>query len=215
MGHKENIAPKRKRGIETQEKIFETAANLFARDGYDNVPIRKIASVIGIKESSIYNHFDSKGSILDNLFEYFSNELLKSRPTDEELENMMAYLSAEEILKNIIIRIGHRNDNVLDHIATIVFVERFRNKQAAKLYFDLIMEEQCVFYSKVFTLMKEKGLVALPEDDINEIAVQYNYVLVALTNEYAMAKNGLAEPLAIVKKMMDTTSFFVRKLTKG
>lgn len=215
MGLKENNTPKRRRGIETQEKIFETAAKLFARDGYDNVPIRKIASVIGIKESSIYNHFNSKGSILDNLFEYFSKELLKSRPNVEELENMMAYLSAEEILKNIIIRIGHRNENVLDHIATIIFVERFRNKQAAKLYFGLIIEEQSLFYSKVFTLMKEKGLVTLPADDVNELAVQYNYVLVALANEYAMAKNGLAEPLVIVKKMMDTASFFAQKLTKG
>ncbi|TCK89151.1 TetR family transcriptional regulator [Natranaerovirga hydrolytica] len=215
MSPKENIPLKRRRGIETQEKIFETAANLFARDGYDNVPIRKIASVIGIKESSIYNHFDSKSSILDNLFEYFSKELLKSRPTDEELESMMAYLSAEEILKNIIIRMGHQNEKVLDHIASIIFVERFRNTQAAKLYFKLIIEEQSEFYSKVFRLMKEKGLAVLPEDDINKLAVQYNYVLVALANEYAMAKNGLAEPLDIVKKMMDTASFFVQKLTKG
>ncbi|WP_051533956.1 TetR/AcrR family transcriptional regulator [Desulfitibacter alkalitolerans] len=214
MGHKENIAPKRKKGIETQEKIFEAAANLFARDGYDNVSIRKIASAIGIKESSIYNHFDSKGSILANLFEYFSKELLRTRPTDDELEKMMAYLSAEEILKNVIIRIGHQNKNVLDHIATIIFIERFRNEQAARLYFDLILEEQNEFYSKVFTLMKKRGLVALPEDDVDKIAVQYNYVLVALANEYAMAKNGFADPLTIIKKMMDTTSFFVQKLTK-
>jgi AcrR family transcriptional regulator len=203
---------KRKKGIETQENILKASALLFAEEGYDNVSIRQIASAVNIKESSIYNHFDSKESILKSLFHYFSNEVANARPGNEELEVLMTYMSPEEILKNMIFRVGQKIDKTLDCIATIIFVERFRHKDAAELYFNLIIEEQTDFYIRLFKLMGEKRLITLPVNECKEIAVQYNYVLVALANEFSMAKNGMADPMLIVKKMIEAASFFSKKL---
>ena len=50
--------------MNNKEKIFEKSIALFSEYGYDGVSIRKIASAVGIKESSIYNHYKSKESIL-------------------------------------------------------------------------------------------------------------------------------------------------------
>ena len=50
----------------TKEKIFEVSIDLFSQYGYDGVSIRQIAKEVGIKESSIYNHYPSKESILDD-----------------------------------------------------------------------------------------------------------------------------------------------------
>lgn len=49
----------------TKEKITETALDLFSQRGYDGVSVRDIARAVGIRESSIYNHFQSKRAVFD------------------------------------------------------------------------------------------------------------------------------------------------------
>ena len=208
MENKQNSGVKRRRGLETQESIFKISAALFAQKGYDAVTVREIASASKIKESSIYNHFESKAAILTSLFDFFSQEVAKARLSDAELESLMAFMSGEEILKQLIVRMGQREEPTLDYVATIIFTERFRNKDAANLYFDWMIESQWDYYTTVFALMNSKGLISCPEDRVRDIASQYNYVLVALATEYAMAKNGMVDGVEAIKKMMATASFF-------
>lgn len=54
----------------TKEKILETALELFSQRGYDGVSVRDIAREVGIRESSIYNHFDSKRAIFDGIVDF-------------------------------------------------------------------------------------------------------------------------------------------------
>ena len=55
----------------TKEKILCTALELFSQRGYDGVSVRDIARAVGIRESSIYNHFKSKQAIFDGIVEFF------------------------------------------------------------------------------------------------------------------------------------------------
>ena len=41
----------------TKERIRYEALNLFSEKGFDTVSVRDIASAVGIKESSLYNHY--------------------------------------------------------------------------------------------------------------------------------------------------------------
>jgi len=54
----------------TKEKIIETALELFSLRGYDGVSVRDIARAVGIRESSLYNHFESKRAIFDGIVDY-------------------------------------------------------------------------------------------------------------------------------------------------
>jgi len=54
----------------TREKIVETALELFSRRGYDGVSMRDIARTVGIRESSLYNHFESKRAIFDEIVDF-------------------------------------------------------------------------------------------------------------------------------------------------
>ena len=54
----------------TKEKITETALELFSRRGYDGVSVRDIARAVGIRESSLYNHFESKRAIFDGIVDF-------------------------------------------------------------------------------------------------------------------------------------------------
>lgn len=205
---------KQQRGLKTKEKIFRNAAKLFAEKGYEAVSIRKISSAVNIKESSIYNHYNNKISILENLFDYFSNEINEAKPTMEEINTLTSVMSAEEILKHIIIEFGQSIDDTLDHIATIVYIERFRNQNAAKVYFEVIVDEQVKYYTEVFALLIQKGLLHPCGLNEKQIAVQFNMIIVTLTNEYAMAKNNMADPTEIIAKMMESVSVFIKQFNQ-
>ena len=56
----------------TKQKILECAIDLFAMKGYTETTIRELAAAVGVKESSIYNHFPSKNAILEYILEEYS-----------------------------------------------------------------------------------------------------------------------------------------------
>ena len=72
----------------TKEKIFDASLDLFSQKGFDAVSVREIAREVGIRESSIYNHYKNKEAILDAIMEYFMSEL-QSGPPEEEMDKLM------------------------------------------------------------------------------------------------------------------------------
>ena len=60
-----------------KEEIIRIAAKLFKEKGYSAVTMRDLASVMGIKAASLYNHINSKRDILDaiifSIAEEFTN----------------------------------------------------------------------------------------------------------------------------------------------
>ncbi|MFF8840968.1 TetR/AcrR family transcriptional regulator [Streptomyces sp. NPDC015130] len=60
---------------ERRHELLATAAEVFAAQGYDATTVRKIADAAGILAGSLYYHFDSKESMLDEILSGFLNEL--------------------------------------------------------------------------------------------------------------------------------------------
>ncbi|TME00650.1 MAG: TetR/AcrR family transcriptional regulator [Chloroflexi bacterium] len=54
---------------QTRDAILDTALELFAAQGFAGTSLRQIAHAIGISESAIYAHFESKQAIYETLFE--------------------------------------------------------------------------------------------------------------------------------------------------
>ena len=197
---------KRKRGLDTIRRILDTAADLFARNGYDSVSMRGIAEKVGIKESSVYNHFKSKAEILDSLFEEFIENAPKSRPSDDDVEKMLAMMQPEELFKNIVFYFGSHVSKTLENIAMIINNEKYRNPRAAEVYYQYVVNEPSDYFERLIRKMAQRGMVK--PVDARIFAEQYNYVSIALTKEYFMAENGLADVHAVVKYMLRTIQFF-------
>jgi AcrR family transcriptional regulator len=53
----------------TREALLDAALDGFARHGFAGTSIRDLARAVGIRESSVYKHFDSKQAILDALID--------------------------------------------------------------------------------------------------------------------------------------------------
>ena len=49
----------------TRERILNEALDLFAHSGYGGASMRELARRVGIRESSLYNHFSGKAAILE------------------------------------------------------------------------------------------------------------------------------------------------------
>ncbi|CAM5250179.1 TetR/AcrR family transcriptional regulator [Streptomyces tanashiensis] len=62
-------------GPERRRELLDTAAEVFAAQGYSATTVRKIADAAGMLAGSLYYHFDSKESMLDEILSTFLNEL--------------------------------------------------------------------------------------------------------------------------------------------
>ncbi len=204
---------KRKKGIETANRILEISAELFARKSYDAVSVREISEAAGIKESSLYNHFSSKANILEVLFDNFARTAPESRPTEPELDQMLAIMRPEEIFKNIVFHVGSHMSETLANTARIIHYEKFRNPAAAQMYYKYMVKEPSEYYERLINKMEQWGMTG--SVDVHTISEQYNYVSLALTEEYFMAKNGLADMETVVKRMVKTLEFFCGLLKTG
>lgn len=204
--HKNEPIQKRKRGLETTRQILDAAADLFARKGYDGVSVREIAEKAGIKESSLYNHFTNKSDILVTLFDEFIRFAPETRPSDEEIEQMLLFMEPEEIFKNILFHVGKSVCGTLSNTAIIINYEKFRNPRAAEVYFKHMVEEPSSYYERLIHKLIEKKLIK--PIDARTFAEQYNYISITLTQEYIMAQYGLADLHSVVGYMIKTLRFF-------
>jgi len=78
-------------GSNTKQVIEREAFELFARDGYESVSMRKLAAQSGVALSSIYHFFTDKDILLKEIFDNVGIELghsrkhLPDRPTAKEM----------------------------------------------------------------------------------------------------------------------------------
>jgi len=54
---------RRRKGEITAERILDAAEEHFANHGYEGTTLRDVASAVGLRTPSLYNHFDSKDAL--------------------------------------------------------------------------------------------------------------------------------------------------------
>jgi AcrR family transcriptional regulator len=65
-------------GSGRRAELLRIAAGLFAEKGFKNTTVRDIADASGIQSGSLYHHFDSKESMVDEILSSFQEELFGS-----------------------------------------------------------------------------------------------------------------------------------------
>jgi AcrR family transcriptional regulator len=68
----------RGRPSERRADLVRIAAELFAERGYRATTVRHIGDAAGVLSGSLYHHFDSKETILDELLSSYLNELVET-----------------------------------------------------------------------------------------------------------------------------------------
>lgn len=157
---------------QTKNKIFDTALDLFSKKGYDSVSVRTIASEVGIKESSIYNHYSSKKDILMSILNYFE-EYFKGNPLDDEnIRKLLEenpeefYHQGSEMFKQQIFE-----EKILK-IMKLIFVQMYQIDEVKEFFLREILGGSTDFWSDVFEILIQKNVIG-SDCNPNKLAEMY------------------------------------------
>lgn len=160
--------------ISNKEKIFDVSIDLFSQFGYDGVSIRQIASEVGIKESSIYNHYTSKESILDSILEYYIDEMVKEElPLDKTMENMD--ISFDYFYKaGLDVYTSKLSEERMMKITRIILIESYHNDKIRNFVKESIIDNAIAGWIQLFEIMKQKNIIR-KDCDTRQISESFFY----------------------------------------
>lgn len=153
--------------MNTKEKILNSALNLFSKNGYNAVSVRHIAAEVGIKASSLYNHFESKNDILNELIKInikYINDFLKTiKP-----ENIINSDKPSDIdsLNICLLDIGLKIINFFFKNSTVIkfrkllIIEQFNNSDLAEVYQKIFITDIVEYESKLFNYLMDKNILS-------------------------------------------------------
>ena len=173
----------------TKEKIFDVSIDLFSQYGYDGVSIRQIAKEVGIKESSIYNHYQSKESILESILTYYINEMIKGEaPVMQSRENLD--MDFDEFYEEGRDRfISKLSEEKMMKITRIFLVESYHNEKIKNFVKEAIIGYAIKGWEELFDLMKEKNFIR-KDADIKQLAESFYYYGLFLLYEHFIINYG-------------------------
>ena len=156
----------------TREKILDVSLELFSKKGYSAVSIRDICKCVGIKESSVYYHFQNKQNIFDVLLDKFS-EIAKGMM--DQLENDLtdgqnSFSDGINTVSNYFFE-QYLMDDFCNKVMRMMFIEQFHNENVRKLYQHWLMDEPLNFQSKIFSALVSGGMIT--NCDSGYLAVKY------------------------------------------
>ncbi|MFZ3571151.1 TetR/AcrR family transcriptional regulator [Streptomyces sp. BH097] len=138
-----NAAPER-RG-----ELLRTAAEVFAEQGYNATTVRKIADHAGMLAGSLYYHFDSKESMLEEILRTFLDELWSGY--DTVLDDG---LGPRETLEALVTESFREIDR---HRAAVAIYQRESQQLVAQERFAFLAESQRRF-EKTWLTTLERGV---------------------------------------------------------
>lgn len=195
----------------TKELIFETAIELFSRDGYRAVSVRDITGVVGIKESSLYKHFRSKEEILDTIFDYFLSEMQKVQPPPGIKEIMGSIPPATFLERSFRVFLKYADTPMMAKIYRIIVIEQFRNPRARDILLGLY-RGPVEAMERYFREAADKGIIK--EVDPQTLAVAYQYALHALVAEYSILKSYHMDTGVIQERISNHIQFIGNLVAK-
>lgn len=202
-----------KGALTTKERIFEASVDLFSQKGFDAVSMREIGREVGIRESSIYNHYKNKDAILESIINHLIDELGAYSLTDEETDKLISSspemffeTGSREFLK------GMSNPKT-EKIWRILSIEVFHNEQIKTFFVNELLESPINQWENIFTKMMKKGVIK--EYDPKVLAREYFSFALYLFFEYFILKydtNYSSFMDMAYKKMIDHSNFMLESI---
>ncbi|MFA5692986.1 MAG: TetR/AcrR family transcriptional regulator [Acholeplasmataceae bacterium] len=153
----------------TKELIYKNAVLLFKKEGFQNVGMRELAKSVGIKASSIYNHYKSKDEILFDILSTLINKI------KEEIYPLFkeSYSNPKEFLINTSIKTNNFFERPeIFTLTKIIIPEQFNNpKLKESLLLEFIVKPRGA-YTYYFKSLMNKGLMT--KTDPNLAAKMYH-----------------------------------------
>ena len=147
-------------GQETKERILQSAVELFSERGYNGVSVRDLARAVGIKESSLYNHFANKDAIIAEIYDSFRERLLSRVVTAESVDEMLDRIGAAGYFTTVFrLYAEAMTEPTSVMVWRILVAEQFRDPRANALYNHDIHDKLHDDTVLVLSRMRARGLI--------------------------------------------------------
>ena len=167
----------------TREKILNVSIELFSQYGYEGVSIRQIAGEVGIRESSIYNHYSNKQAILNAILNYYIDEMVSDEiplsQADLNLDNGFDYfykMGSDAYLSKL-------NNEKMMKITRLLFIESYHNDEINSFVKKAIIQAPVEGWIDLFNLMKTKNIIR-KDCDVKQLAESFFYYGMFLLYEH-------------------------------
>ena len=143
----------------TKNKILDISIDLFSQHGYDGVSIRQIASEVGIRESSIYNHYSGKQAILNAILNYYIEEMVSDDiPIEQAALNLnrgfdFFYKAGSEAF------LSKLKEERMMKITRLFFIESYHNEYVKNFLKEAIIQGPVNGWINLFNMMKAKKVI--------------------------------------------------------
>ena len=165
--------------MDTRERILSEALELFSQQGYGGVSVRDIARAVGIRESSLYNHFRGKQAIFDAIVErcleqaeaYFHAAGLPFDVGDDPSRYRGAGLEELQTLIEETFRFFF-DDPQNVRFRLLLLVSQFSDSRCRDLYRALYRDRCVRVQSDIFSRLMEAG--ELRREDPEAVAAEFH-----------------------------------------
>ena len=167
----------------TKDKILDVSIDLFSKYGYDGVSVRQIAREVGIRESSIYNHYSNKQAILKAILDYYVEEMISDDIPLEQaslnLDRGFDYFykaGCDAFLSKL------REDRMMK-ITRLFFIESYHNDEVKNFLKEAIINAPVKGWIDLFNLMKAKNIIR-KDCDVKQLSESFFYYGMFLLYEH-------------------------------
>ncbi len=173
----------------TKDIILDVAIELFAEKGYNRVSIREIAKAVGIKGSSIYNHFKSKEDIMETLLAIYKEESDKyfgGFYMDMNIDNLIESTSMEEMLeKSLMLSVGFMGVPKVNRIFKILTSELSYSSRFREFFLNEFIVVPREILTEIFGKLAERGKIKAEEPELLAIEF-YSFVIYKFYEDYIL-----------------------------
>ena len=191
---------------ETRKQILNAALDLFSQKGYEAVSVQEIASAIGIKAPSLYNHFKSKQEIFDALiteaqkqYDEQTNKMNVHFSAPEKDGSYFASMLPEELSKQVKTVFSYKlHDEYVSKERKLLSNEQYHSKEIAKLYTKLYYDAPINYHTALFELLIKEGV--LKSGNTHIMAIEYVSPLLLLLSVCDREPEKEKQALEIIEK---------------
>lgn len=174
------------RNDNTKQKILDEALSLFSEYGYDAVSMNQIASAVGIKAPSLYNHFKSKQSIFDEIsakatkeYNEFTNTLSVHMHAADEDGEMYVNIGKQELIEKVEqIFLYSIHDKTISQMRKMMTIEQFRSPELAAAYTKKYVYDIIDYHTKIFEHLL--NCLKIKNENAHSLALAYTSPILSL-----------------------------------
>lgn len=149
--------PLHEAGSKTKEQILLIATIYFAKEGYSSVSMRDIAKVMGMQQSSLYNHFESKEALWREVLEHARTLYMLYF---DHLEKALGEAETfEEALETIFYEPKRLVNVFTSYAFSMIQAEQFHDDVAGRIFTETFMTYSIDFIQGWFDTCVKKKLV--------------------------------------------------------